>query len=111
MIAGKSVATAITFEPCGGDSRKGAWPNSSLAPDRIAISASLTDNIRAARSTQAVEEARLVLVGHVEVAVAHDSIQQVVHGFDGRVGDQTQGGLVEIDASPQRRVPAAVDQR
>ena len=49
VIAGKSVATAITFEPCGGASRKGAWPNSSLAPDRIAISGSLTDNIRAAR--------------------------------------------------------------
>ena len=61
--------------------------------------------------TQAVEEPRLVLVRHVEIAVAHDSIQQIVHGLDGRVGDQTQGGLVEIDALLQRWVSAAVDQR
>ena len=61
--------------------------------------------------TQAVEEAGFVLVGHVEIAVAHDAIEQIVHGFDCRVGDQTQGGLVEIDALPERWVFAAVDQR
>ena len=54
--------------------------------------------------TQVVEEARFVLVGHVEIAVAHDSIQQIVHGVDRWVGDQTQGGLIEIDALPQRWV-------
>ena len=111
MIAGKSVATRITFDPCGGGNRSGAWPNSSLAPDTIAMSASRTDQQSGSALTQAVEEARLVLVGHVEIAVAHDAIEQIVHGFDRRVGDQTQGGLIEIDALLERRVFATVDER
>ena len=103
--------TRITFDPRGGGNRSGAWPNSSLAPDTIAMSASRTDNKSGSALTQAVEEAGFVLVGHVEIAMAHDAIEQIVHGFDRRFGDQAQGGLIEIDALPQRRVFATVNDR
>ena len=43
--------------------------------------------------------------------MAYGPIEEVVHRLDGRVGDQAQGGLVEIDAVPQCWVYAAVDQR
>jgi hypothetical protein len=45
----------------------------------------------------------------VEIAVAHDAIEQIAHGFDCRFGDETQGGLVEIDALPERCVFATVN--
>ncbi len=43
--------------------------------------------------------------------MAHDAIEQIVHGFDRRFGDQAQGGLIEIDALLERRVFATVDER
>ena len=60
---------------------------------------------------EAVKDGHLVLVGHMEVAVARDAIEQVVHGVNGRVANQTQRGLVEIDALLQCGVVGALDQR
>ena len=85
VIAGKSVDTGSPSTPAAAATGAVPGPTARSRRTRSRCPSSRTDNNRAARSTQVVEEGRLVLVGHVEIAVAHDAIEQIVHGIDGRV--------------------------
>ena len=111
VIAGKSVATAITFDPRRGDSKKGAWPNSSLALERIAMRKPSTINTRAARSRRPSRKATSSSSDMRRLPWRATRSSKVVHGVNGRVANQTQRGLVEIDAFLQCGVVGALDQR
>ena len=59
---------------------------------------------------QVVEDAALLFVGEVEVAVLRRLGQVPHHDLDGVGGDQTQRGLVEIDRLGKRGVVVAGEQ-
>jgi hypothetical protein len=54
------------------------------------------------------EKAGLVIIGHVRVAVTAHTFEKSVHRIDGRLSDQTEGGLIEIDDFPQGEIVVPV---